>query len=166
MDDSQLCGRIGLSRGKSDRWCGRLGEPRRPCERNHRVGLPCLLNPFGGPCASVAETGALTLSGSAALASFASADARSSSGAACACSPEGEFRDVKVAPNGPFATWKHSDQQWSKVGNPSLRRRVERDLARPTTAPICRMTLVLNRTRVSAKLLALARCSARVRLSR
>ncbi|HSY64058.1 MAG TPA: hypothetical protein VK829_05635, partial [Terriglobales bacterium] len=83
------------------------------------VGLPGVLDPFGGPCASVAETGALTLTGSAALVSFASADARSSSGAACACTPEAEFRDVKVVSTGPFATWKRSDQQRTKIGGPS-----------------------------------------------
>ena len=33
--------------------------------------------------------------------------------AAFACSPEGEFRTVKVVPNGSLATWKHSDQQSS-----------------------------------------------------
>ena len=29
----------------------RLGESRLPCERNRCLGLPCLLDPFGGPCA-------------------------------------------------------------------------------------------------------------------
>lgn len=51
----------------------------------------------------------------------------------------GEFRDVKVVPNGPFATWKHSGRQCDKIGNPSLGR-VKRDLALPTTARICWMT--------------------------
>ena len=109
MDDSQLCGRPGLSGGAGDRRCDWLGEPRRPCERDHCVVLPCILDPFGGPCAPVAETAALTLSGSVALASLASADARSYSGPACARSPEGELEDVKVVPNGPFATWKYSE---------------------------------------------------------
>ena len=36
--------------------------------------------------------------------------------AAFACSPEGEFRNVKAVPNGSLATWKHSDQQ-SSYGN-------------------------------------------------
>src|SRR5271157_1807680 len=61
MDDSQLCGCTGLSRGTSDRRRGRMGESRRPCERNHCVGLPCVLDPLGGLCASVAGTGAPTL---------------------------------------------------------------------------------------------------------
>ncbi len=51
---------------------GRMGESRRPRERNDCLGLPCLLDPFGGPCASVAATKAITLSGSAALASLRS----------------------------------------------------------------------------------------------
>src|SRR5271157_1690346 len=38
-----------------------MGESRRPCERNHCVGLPCVLDPLGGPCASVAATRAPTL---------------------------------------------------------------------------------------------------------
>src|SRR5215831_14499167 len=43
-----------------------MGESRRPCERNHCLGLPCLLDPFRGPGASVAAVGALTPSASAA----------------------------------------------------------------------------------------------------
>ena len=43
-----------------------MGESRRPCERNHCLGLPCLFDPFGGPCASVAAVGAFTPSPSAA----------------------------------------------------------------------------------------------------
>src|SRR6516225_2448409 len=42
-----------------------MGESRRPCERNHCLGLPCLLDPFRGPGASVAAVGALTPSASA-----------------------------------------------------------------------------------------------------
>jgi len=64
----------------SDRRCDRMGESRHPCERNHCLGVPCLLDPLGGPCASVAATEAITLCGSAALASFSGADARSSIG--------------------------------------------------------------------------------------
>ncbi len=58
MDDSQLCGRTSFSGGASDRRRDRMGESWRPCERNYCLGLPCLLDPFGGPCASVAATGA------------------------------------------------------------------------------------------------------------
>ena len=46
---------------RSDRRFGRLGQSRRPCERNHCLGLPCLFDPFGGRCASVAGIAALTL---------------------------------------------------------------------------------------------------------
>ena len=60
MDDSQLCGRTSFSGGASDRRCDRMGESRCPCERSHCLGLPCLFDPFGGPCASVAATGAPT----------------------------------------------------------------------------------------------------------
>lgn len=42
-----------------------MGESRRPCERNHCLGVPCLLDPFRGSGASVAAVGALTPSASA-----------------------------------------------------------------------------------------------------
>jgi hypothetical protein len=119
MDDSQLCGRTGISRGASDRRYDRMGGSRRPCQRDHRLGLPRLLDPFSRPCASMAGTGALALSGSTTLASFAAADARSCNGAACSCSAEGEFRDVNVVP--------------TAVCNLEALRP-----AMPATAPICR----------------------------
>src|SRR5579863_9767508 len=61
MDDSQPCGRAGFSGGASDWRRDRMGHSRHTCHGDHCLVLPCLLHPFGGPCASMAAIAALTL---------------------------------------------------------------------------------------------------------
>ena len=44
-----------------------MGHSRHTCDGDHRLVLPCLLGPFGGPCAAMAAIAALTLNGSEAV---------------------------------------------------------------------------------------------------
>jgi len=90
MDDSQLCGRAGFSRWASDWWCDRMGHSRHTCDGDHRLVLPRLLDPFGGPCAAMAATAALTLNRLEAVTSLLSG-----------CStPHWECREVTEGPGG------------------------------------------------------------------
>ena len=67
MDDPQLCRRVGFSCRESDWRSDRMERSRHTCDGDHRLVLPCLLGPFGGPCAAMAAIAAHTLKGSEAV---------------------------------------------------------------------------------------------------